>query len=76
MIFADEVKITKNENSIEYNIVCHDYVDYIFPIYSRNLYPIKCTVEIYDENKKFYKQCKKHTGLNNVKKEIKYSYIW
>ena len=26
--------------------------------------------------KKFYKQCKKHTGLNNVKKEIKYSYVW
>ena len=52
MIFADEVKITKNENSIEYNIVCHDYVDYIFPIYSRNLYSIKCTVEIYDENNK------------------------
>ncbi len=26
--------------------------------------------------KKFYKKYKKHTGLNNVKKEIKYSYIW
>lgn len=26
--------------------------------------------------KKFYKQCKKHIGLNNVKKEIKYSYVW
>lgn len=26
--------------------------------------------------KKFYKQCKKHTGMNNAKKEIKYSYVW
>ena len=26
--------------------------------------------------KKFYKQCKKHTGINNAKKEIKYSYVW
>lgn len=26
--------------------------------------------------KKFYKKYKKHTGVNNVKKEIKYSYIW
>ena len=26
--------------------------------------------------KKFYKKYKKHTGMNNVKKEIKYSYVW
>ncbi len=26
--------------------------------------------------KKFYKKYKKHTGVNNVKKEIKYSYVW
>ena len=26
--------------------------------------------------KKFYKQYKKHTDLNNAKKEIKYSYVW
>ena len=26
--------------------------------------------------KKFYKEYKKHTGMNNVKKEIKYSYVW
>ena len=26
--------------------------------------------------KKFYKKYKKHTGMNNAKKEIKYSYIW
>ena len=26
--------------------------------------------------KKFYKKYKKHTGMNNAKKEIKYSYVW
>ncbi len=26
--------------------------------------------------KKFYKKYKKHTGINNAKKEIKYSYFW
>ena len=26
--------------------------------------------------KKFYKEYKKHTGMNNAKKEIKYSYVW
>lgn len=26
--------------------------------------------------KKFYKKYKKHTGINNAKKEIKYSYVW
>ena len=26
--------------------------------------------------KKFYKKYKKHTSMNNVKKEIKYSYVW
>lgn len=26
--------------------------------------------------KKFYKEYKKHTGMDNAKKEIKYSYVW
>ena len=26
--------------------------------------------------KKFYKKYKKHTSVNNAKKEIKYSYVW
>lgn len=52
MIVADELKLTKNENSIEYNLLCYNYESCVFPIYDKKLYPMKCTVEIYGKNNK------------------------
>jgi hypothetical protein len=65
--------------------VCETYQNNLFyklqefynVLYNLNIQKTKTeTMSKKEFFKKFYKKYKKHTGVNNVKKEIKYSYVW
>ena len=71
-ILANEVIHEKYQNNLLYKL--HEF--YI-ALYNINVQKTKVeTMGKKEFFKKFYKQYKKHTGLNNAKKEIKYSYVW
>lgn len=71
-ILANQEVYEKYQNNLLYKL--HEF--YI-ALYNINVQKTKVeTMGKKEFFKKFYKQYKKHTGLNNVKKEIKYSYVW
>lgn len=71
-ILANQEVYEKYQN----NLLCKLHEFYI-ALYNINVQKTKVeTMGKKEFFKKFYKQYKKHTGLNNVKKEIKYSYVW
>jgi len=71
-ILANQEVYEKYQNNLLYKL--HEF--YI-ALYNINVQKTKVeTMNKKEFFKKFYKQYKKHTGLNNVKKEIKYSYVW
>lgn len=71
-ILANQEVYERLQNSLFYKLQ-----EFYISLYNINIQKTKTeTMSKKEFFKKFYKQCKKHTGLNNAKKEIKYSYIW
>lgn len=71
-LLANKVIHETYQNSLFYKLQ-----EFYITLYNINIQKTKMeTMSKKEFFKKFYKQCKKHTGLNNAKKEIKYSYIW
>ena len=71
-MLANQEVYERLQNSLLYKLQ-----EFYITLYNINIQKTKTeTMGKKEFFKKFYKQCKKHTGLNNVKKEIKYSYIW
>ena len=71
-MLANQEVYERLQNSLLYKLQ-----EFYITLYNINIQKTKTeTMGKKEFFKKFYKQCKKHTGLNNAKKEIKYSYIW
>ena len=71
-ILANQEVYERLQNSLFYKLQ-----EFYISLYNINIQKTKTeTMSKKEFFKKFYKQCKKHTGMNNAKKEIKYSYIW
>lgn len=71
-ILANQEVYVRLQNSLFYKLQKFYNV-----LYNLNIQKTKTeTMSKKEFFKKFYKKYKKHTGLNNVKKEIKYSYVW
>lgn len=71
-MLANEVIHETYQNNLFYKLQ-----EFYTVLYNINLQKTKMeTMSKKEFFKKFYKQCKKHTSMNNVKKEIKYSYVW
>ena len=71
-MLANQEVYERLQNSLFYKLQ-----EFYISLYNINIQKTKTeTMSKKEFFKKFYKQCKKHTGMNNAKKEIKYSYIW
>lgn len=71
-ILANEVIHETYQNSLFYKLQ-----EFYIALYNINIQKTKTeTMSKKEFFKKFYKEYKKHIDLNNVKKEIKYSYVW
>ena len=71
-MLANQEVYERLQNSLFYKLQ-----EFYIALYNINIQKTKTeTMSKKEFFKKFYKKYKKHTGLNNVKKEIKYSYIW
>ena len=71
-ILANQEVYKKIQNNLLYRLQ-----EFYIALYNINVQKTKTeTMSKKEFFKKFYKQYKKHTDLNNAKKEIKYSYVW
>ena len=71
-IFAAQEIYETYQNNLLYKLQ-----EFYIALYNINIQKTKVeTMGKKEFFKKFYKQYEKHRGLNNVKKEIKYSYVW
>ena len=71
-ILANQEVYKKIQNNLLYRLQ-----EFYIALYNINVQKTKTeTMSKKEFFKKFYKQYKKHSGLNNVKKETKYSYVW
>ena len=71
-MLANKVIYETYQNNLFYKLQ-----EFYIALYNINIQKTKTeTMSKKEFFKKFYKEYKKHTGLNNVKKEIKYSYVW
>ena len=69
---ANQEVYEKIQNDLLYRLQ-----EFYIALYNINIQKTKMeTMSKKEFFKKFYKQYKKHSGLNNAKKEIKYSYVW
>ena len=71
-ILTNQEVYEKIQNNLLYRLQ-----EFYIALYNINVQKTKTeTMSKKEFFKKFYKQYKKHTDLNNAKKEIKYSYVW
>ena len=74
-----DYKILANQEVYErlQNNLVSKLQEFYIALYNINIQKTKMeTMSKKEFFKKFYKKYKKHTGMNNAKKEIKYSYVW
>ena len=71
-MLANQEVYERLQNSLFYKLQ-----EFYIALYNINIQKTKTeTMSKKEFFKKFYKKYKKHTSMNNVKKEIKYSYVW
>ena len=71
-MLANQEVYERLQNSLFYKLQ-----EFYIALYNINIQKTKTeTMSKKEFFKKFYKKYKKHTGMNNAKKEIKYSYVW